>query len=409
MKRILVIDGNYFAMRVLGQLNMKDSVNNLESNIEKNNFTSALNASLINLYTTFNNDSKHLIDNVIFCTDNKSWRKEIPAHRPYYIAEESDKLIEYKEQRKEVKEKSTINYDNFYFLYNNFVQSIKDKLVVFDIEGLEGDDEIMLLSNKLAGNKNVELLVFCTDGDLNQVVKDNCMLFRNIRSKDVPNGEFVISLKKYGQIFENKNANPFLSNNTDNLDYKKLFSIAIGNTNDNFKIERTLHKGINIATPFLVALEKSICGDKKDNIFSLMSWKSTTGTKDFKITEAHLEKALKVHGYYLTEENCQKILSDKEALINLLLALQSITKQKDIKIDLIGKHLKHNLRMIVLSRSNIPEKYLDAFDIHWLKNEERILEGDVDFSKLKKFNVNMKDSAIEVFENSLPDMNEILK
>ena len=73
----------------------------------------------------------------------------------------------------------------------------------FDIEGLEGDDEIMLLSHKFAGNQNVELLVFCTDGDLNQVVKDNCMLFRNIRSNDVPNGEFVISLNTYNKIFEN--------------------------------------------------------------------------------------------------------------------------------------------------------------------------------------------------------------
>jgi len=410
MKRILLIDGNYFAMRVLGQLNIGDSSNNLESNFEVQTFQNSLNASLINLYATFNNENQNLVDQVIFAVDGYSWRKEVPPHRPYYIDEVKDKRpVGYKENRKEKKEESSINYDNFNLYYSKFVESIKEKVHVFNIKGLEGDDEIMLISNKLAANKDVELIVFCTDGDLVQTVKNNCLLLRNIRSGECPNGEFVISAGKYTEIFEKSAKDAFFGNSLDISYYNRLFAICIGNIHGNSKIPRSLNKGISIATPFKTALIKSICGDKKDNIFSILAWKSTTGTMEFKITEKIMEKALKVHGYPLTENVCQKILGDKEILINVMLSLREVTKQNHVPLESMGKHLKHNLKMIVLAKNNLPENYLEDFNKLWDEKESSILTETFDQTVLRSMNVTTKDSATDIFEKSMPDIDSILK
>lgn len=399
MQRVLLIDGNYFAQRCLGAENMGEKINNLITKIEQQNFLVALNNSLINLCNAF----KPYVDNVIFTTDNFSWRKEVEPFKPYYVDDKT--LIGYKEQRKEKKEESPIDYDNFYKIYRDFVEGLKANMVVFDINGLEGDDNLMLIGNKIKDNKNIEAIVFCTDGDLVQVVKDNVFLLRNIKSKEAPFGEFVINYKKYLQVFDDHDAKAALLGNTLNTSYyKTLFSMNLFN---NSKVVRKLHQGINIAKPYRTALLKSICGDKKDNIFSLLSWKSKTGTMNYKLTENHLEKAMRSHGYELSENACMQILNNKDLLINLLITLKTMTKQ-EISIDVLGDHLKHNLKMNVLSRNNIPEKYLTEFENVWASFENEILTGKFNYSIFDKVKVNKIDKSTEILQNSIPDLEDIL-
>jgi hypothetical protein len=399
-QRILAIDGNYFAMRCLSQLNMDARENHLETEAEQQAFLTAMNVSLINLYEAF----KPYVTNLIFVTDNKSWRKSILPYRPYYIAENSLQVIGYKEQRKAVKEKSSINYDNFYVVFNKFVNSIKTSVLTFDIEGLEGDDILMLLSSKLGNNPDVDIIVFCTDGDLMQIVKDNVILMRNIRSKAVPHGEFVLTNKKYNEIFSVDARAQLLGNTLDLSYWKRLFSMSLF---DKRNIDRKLNEGINICTPFRIALIKSICGDKKDNIFSILGWKSATGNLNYSITENHITKALRKHGLELTEKTCQQILTDKDLLINLLIELKTETKQYDADLNKMGQHLKHNLRINVLNPKNIPEEYIKMFDSYYSKLEDSILTQQFDDSVLKKLNTNIKDSAVNLLENSIPELSEI--
>jgi len=401
-KRILTIDGNYFAMRALGTLNIGEKSNNLESIFEKESFTNQLNSALINLYLAF----EPFVDNIVFCTDNYSWRKDIEPHKPYWITD--DRPIKYKENRKEKKESSSINYDNFYELYREFIGTIKTKMIVFDIKGLEGDDLLMLIANKLTDNKDIEIITFCTDGDLMQIVKNNSLLMRNIRSTDAPFGEFVINYSKYCEIFEQDAKSQLLGNGLSSIDsqfYRSLFSMSLFG---NQKVERSLHKGINIATPFKVALLKSICGDKKDNLFSVLGWKSTTGNLEYKITEKHIIKALDRHRYKLTEQVCQQILIDKELLTNLIITLKDICKQPDVPLKQIGIHLKHNLQMNVLNRSNIPVKYVDEFDIMWNSFKDEIFNKNFNISQFKGMDVNKKDSATNILQQSIPDLTSIL-
>lgn len=400
MNRVLIIDGNYFAQRSLGTLNKKDAVNNLVTPDEQKAFTTAFNNALINLVEKFGN----YVDNFVFCRDGYSWRKEIDPYKPYYV--DDVRPVGYKEQRKSVKEESPIDYTNFYTLFKNCTNNLSDKMLTFDIEGLEGDDIIMLLSNKLKTDlPDIEFLIFCTDGDLMQTVKNNCMLFRNIKSKDAPFGEFVTNYKKYCDVFEQDAKQMMLGSTTDISYYKQLFSMSLF---DNNTIERGLHRGINIATPFKMALIKSIGGDKKDNIFSIIAWKSTTGTREYKITENHIKKALREMDLELTEKNCQTILSDKELLLKLMITLKGITKQPDADIKEMAKHLKHNLRMIVLTPSNVPEKYIEKFEERFISVKDELYKK-YDSSELRKLNITTSHSSTNVFANSLPDMNDLIK
>jgi hypothetical protein len=407
-RKILIIDGMYFAQRVLGQINMGDSVNNLVTDAEQSAFRASLNNSLVNLWNTFSNSGVNLIDNIIFVTDCGSWRKDVTPFRPYYIPEDSEQVIGYKEQRKAKKEESPINYDNFYRITNEFVESIRDKVIVFKINKLEGDDNIMLLSNKLKEYPNILSIIFATDGDLDQVVRDNVFIMRNIRSKDAPNGEYVITLNMYGKIFEQSTESALLGSSLDTKFYRDLFSIQIGNIDGTSKIQRSLNRGISIATPFRTALVKSVAGDKKDNIFSLISWKSSTGTRQYNITEKYIEKALEKHGYALTESNCQKVLTSKENLVNLMLSLKEVTKQNTVELEGILKHLKHNLKINMLSVNNVPEEYRNEWQKCWDENQERILHETLDYKNLAKLasvnNYNPKASGTNVLADSIPEL-----
>lgn len=392
-RRIFVIDGMYFANRALGVLNMKDSVNNLETDFELEAFRATLNRHIIDLYVAFS----PYIDNIIMVNDKNSWRKEITPHKPYYVPESTP--IGYKENRKSKKEESPINYKNFYKVFAEFVEDLKTKMIVFDINGLEGDDLFLLLSQKVVGLQGIELILFCTDGDITQVVNDNVFLMRNIRSKEAPVGEFVINHKKYSTIFEQDARSQLLGGSTLDINYyKQLFGMQIYSK---ATVERSLGRGIEIATPFKTALIKSVCGDKKDNIFSILGW--TSGSRNYKITEKHINRALKMDNLYLTESTAQKLLTTKDMLINLLINLRTICKQEHVELNEMGRHLKHNLRMIVLSTKNIPEQYVLNFETVWEQNKDNILNGTFDDSKLLAMNVNSKDSATNLLENSIPD------
>lgn len=404
-QKILLIDGNYFMMRVLGQVNMGDSVNNVESETEQKSFLISLKNSLVNLWNTFHNEQYQLVDQIVFVSDCGSWRKDVTPFRPYYLKDDKEKLIGYKEQRIAKKEESPINYDNVYRIYDEFIEIIRSVVPVLKINKLEGDDEVLLVKQKIKNNPNVFCVLFASDGDLEQVITNNLVMMKNIRSKMAPNGEYVINMHTYEKVFEQNAMNSLLGNSYDTKYYKDLFSVQIGCIDGMNKVNRDLNRGIAIATPFRTALVKSVAGDKKDNIFSLISWKSSTGTRTYSLTEKYIAKALEQHGYSLTESNCQKILSSKETIYNLLLSLREVTKQEKVDINELAQHLKHNLKMNVLSVKNIPEELVAEFEKTWTELEQFILHEKLDEQKLKALAstpINPKSSGVNVLAESIP-------
>ena len=405
-KRILVIDGDFFANRAIFSLDKKMRDNGQELTLstipEMKSFSNELSIQFSNLIKSFHNEKVNLIDGIIFVADYKSWRKEVPVFNPYYLDDSPDINVNYKANRAEKREESIIDWDNYRLTYNEFIDDLDQIVSVLKVKGLEGDDVINLLSEKYENNKDVEFLVFCTDGDLKQCVTDNFLLYRNIRSKAAPNGEFCVSRKMYENLYEKTALSVMMGNSQETSEYNKLFRIQISSP---YSVERSLNKGIEIATPNIIALIKSICGDKKDNIFPIIRWTASTGTCNYGVTEKHVKKVLNLLGHELTDEVALRCMTENKLLISLLANLKVITKQTfdNETFKRVGQHLLHNFKLIRLNSNYLPENYLNDFNEMFELKAPMFLLNDESFDAIMLMgNKNRSDAANDLLNNSVP-------
>jgi len=97
---------------------------------------------------------------VIFASDSHSksyWRKEI--------------YPEYKGQRKELKEKSSIDFDKFYAMLNVFTKEFREAFTncyYLEISRCEADDIIAIISKKI--HHNDQVIVITSDNDMVQLM-----------------------------------------------------------------------------------------------------------------------------------------------------------------------------------------------------------------------------------------------
>ena len=381
MRRYLIVDGNYFAQRVLGATKFT-----LTNDKEKLQFEKELYVSLINLWQVFRN--RGLIDQILFCTDFGSWRKQVEPFKPYWMEEKIP--IGYKEQRVEKKEKSPIDYDAFYSIYQKFVDDIKRLgCVVFKTAGLEGDDNISLLSNYFRQNDNMRGIIFATDGDLEQCVNDNVILFKNVRSKEAPNGEIVMSLRTYTNSYEtNESVESVLLGNQSEIDWiRNVCKVVIGDLNGLSKIERQINKGLKISKPFKTLFVKSFAGDKKDNLFSPISWKSQTGSVRYGITEKIISATFDRIMKSFTEQSCLEIMNSPFEFNNFIHHMINCSKDPSAPFETVKQHILHNLRMNSLSplvyATEIPRELKENF-VHQLIEQKSLMEtGDFPMQQLE--------------------------
>lgn len=384
--KLLLIDGGYFAQRALQTLNMKESVNNVETEEDKENLMSCFNQQFINLWEAFST----YCDNVIMCVDSNSWRKELPTHRPYYAGE--DDVLGYKKTREEKKKDSDINYPEFYRLFGEFLESIKDEVNVVKSEGLEGDDIIKLLVDKY---KNHEIVIFGTDNDLVQTTRPNVFIFRNIKSKVAPYGEIVMSKEDADNIKSSKDLSQSLFVKNLN-DYDTLLKLNIFNLND--KVNRVLGEGIKIAEPTKLLITKAITGDLSDNILPILRWKSSTGTRNYQCTERHIKQAYNMMVDEFTEATSVEYLNNSQLLKDMLHNLIFVTKQ-NVDFDTVYQHFRYNLRLVYLNSKIIPEKYLNKYNEVYENFE--IKNFDLESFK-EKHTIKTVDSTHKFFERSIP-------
>ena len=407
MKKILIIDGNYFANRCLGILNQGSLQNHLVHENERRIFSEALKVQLIKLWEAF----EPYFDNFVFVSDGRSWRKKL-TYKPYYISQtdvdSGETIITYKGQRQKHKESSDIDYEAFYDLYGKFITDLSEKSDnVFNTEFLEGDDIIALLTEKFKNQNNIQLCIFATDKDLYQLVSDNVFIFRCIRSKEHPDGSFVFHPALYLQEFRD-DENPMtmlLPNHRSNV--KSLMNINIfdqGNPS-----YRVLNKGIELAGKLQIILTKIVCGDKSDNILPLLRWKSKTGNINYSCTEKHLKEAIIKCGISNVDEAAYlKILKseteDGMFFMQFLSKLLIVTKQDVNPVNDLINHYKHNKRLVLLRSDYLPQEEVEVFnDI--FDNQKLIFEHKTSISELKNIlgldNVQMNDAVSEMFKKSL--------
>ena len=404
--KILLIDGNYFAMRCLGTLNMGDAVNNLITDEEKSNFMSCMNLQLIKLWESFS----VYCDRMIFCADSYSWRKELPSYRPFYVDEKDIQsgliTLGYKKQRDKIKEESDIDYDAFYELFNKFIEEIKEDVNVVRSKGLEGDDIINLLSKQLSEKGN-EVIIFCTDNDLTQLSRHNIILFRNIRSKKAPFGEVILSSVDAQKMNEKKSLNQSLLFEKDVSKMNGLYSdlLSINLIDDSNKAVRKPGQGLEIAEPNKIILKKCITGDKSDNILPLLRWKSSNGKINYSCTEKHIEQAFENTFEPYTENSCREYLQNPEYIKHLLENLILVTKvneksTKKAKINDVFEHFRYNLKLVFLYQKLIPPLYYEEFIEKYDNYQDKMKMFDVEKFK-RDHTINIKDSALSFLERSI--------
>lgn len=412
MSKYFLIDGNYFAMRCLGTLNMGDNVNNLITEEEKSNFLSCMNLQLIKLWESF---SVHC-DKLIFCADSFSWRKELPTYKPFYISDEEvsngDVILGYKKQRDKIKAESDIDYDMFYELYNKFLENIKDDVTVIRSKGLEGDDIIELLVNKLvltAGDiqSGNEVVVFCTDNDLTQLSKENVIIFRNVRSKKAPFGELILSPKDLEKTKQKPPNQSLFEKDVTKMSGFLNDLIQINLIDDSNKANRKEGQGIEVAEPNKVILTKCILGDKSDNILPLLRWKSSTGTINYSCTEKHIKEAFENTFEPYTENSCKEYLQNPQYVKHLLENLILVTRineksNRKANINDIFEHFKYNLRLVFLYKKLLPPQYLEEFENKYPNSFFSKDSCLFDVEKFKsKHTINIKDSTMSFLERSI--------
>lgn len=403
--KYLVIDGNYFGHRLIHGIRISKPDFNLDSSVDQINFNNALNDGLLNLYKSFNNQYHRLIDNIIFVFDHSSWRKEVDYFRPYYISENSPEKLGYKDNRGDLKEASSINWDNFDKCLNGFKDRIKNNIPIINFKGAEGDDNLFLLSEEFK-NKDILMLVFCTDGDLATLVNDNTIIIKNVKSKISPSGEIVVSKNIYDFMFKQKSILETMlgSTNTSTKDYfETLFKIDVSN-GGSVRSNITRKQDDNIYSPnkHKDLLCKVICGDKKDNIFPIIRWEKNG--KNYKCTEAMLKKAFESVDFMdFDEENVTRAMNDNKLMSQVLVMLADNCGVSRENLKQIGAHYRHNLMLNSLSDEHIPNHVKTDFKMNFSQIENLVYRS-IDDAEIFGIGLNTSkhDSAKDLITTSIP-------
>lgn len=114
-------------------------------------------------------------EDIVLCLDDRSWRK--------------NRFKLYKAKRNEEREKSPLNWEEFYKTVNRLIKVINDntKIKIIQTKEAEADDIIFVLAREFS-YKNIPVNVVTSDKDIKQVLRFNGVnMFDPIKKEDVKN------------------------------------------------------------------------------------------------------------------------------------------------------------------------------------------------------------------------------
>jgi 5'-3' exonuclease len=171
--KILLIDSSHLAHRLLHTTISNSPDDNFDFVLWKSYFIN-------NLFSTIKEFSP---DRVIFAIDSSSWRKEV-----YPL---------YKSSRASKKNKSKINFERFYPIFEKLLEDFKKtftSIITLKIDRCESDDIIGHICN--SDNFN-ELVIISSDRDFHQCIKSNVKQYDPIskKFKEVLNPQRELEIK----------------------------------------------------------------------------------------------------------------------------------------------------------------------------------------------------------------------
>lgn len=338
---IFTIDGNFFAQRIRNAADLK-----FIQNPEKDK-AALIKACTESLATQVSNISSAL-DGIVICRDWSSWRKQFQQTYPLESVKSEEKQT-YKSNRDGEKD-----YDaaKFYAAYDEWCQLLEDKLSipVLRFKGAEADDIVYIVS-LIMKKKGKQSICFSSDGDFYQLVNESTCL---------------VKMPKYEL---------FLHRGQEQINEKKDLSSIFGKkpSKFDFAVNSFDKESVRRINPMKSLFMKVISGDPKDNVPPVFHWKSSTGTKQFKPANGHIEKSLAKMSLNLDDID-ETFLYDKTLMLQFIENLLIITKQTR-DIEHTYKVYLSNLKMKHLSVKQIPEQVLRGVVEVW--NEKSKLEQNI--------------------------------
>jgi hypothetical protein len=308
----------------------------------------------LNYLTSLISPIHNEVDEVHIVFDSKSWRKEY-VDSFFQQAHSLDLEFKYKSGRKT---------DMIYLFFEYFQSEIQKHLeknvgINFHrVEGMEGDDLIALLHEKL---KNKNVAIYTVDKDMIQLVENSKNYTFLVMPKMMTKHKKIMYTEKTTQ------------NHTGTNDFFSLDETDVSNNIDNIisKFEKKGYKRFNI-DPTRELLTKIFGGDKSDSIPRIYKM---TPSKVKQITEYLLEMypsdLIQRIDNYLNEDSILDESVSKMIEINKIKDEDVISKLKD--------HLILNIRIIRLSTNMIPNEVKNQ---EYQALNENVLHKKFNFFKL---------------------------
>ena len=348
-KLTLLIDGNYFLFRSFYVL-PKTSGKALDTKKEMDIFVRKLAIDFTSEMRKFRN----IVDQVVFTVDSKSWRKDFYPE------------AEYKANRSE---SSSVNWDNFHKVSEEFKNILKKKgVILHKVNGAEGDDLVFAWSVN-CNLRGKSTIVFSGDKDLIQLVNKNSstesftLWYANANKRLVAYEGFIDWLKR------------------EDSDVMDIFSMQKSISGDSML--KSQLKQIIAESKLQVeevnagdfGFKKVLTGDSGDNVKPVYYYtdinkndqKRTYGVSEKKAENILLEFEKKYGKFkveYLYDESYQR------HICNLLIKNMSATR---MTYEQIHRNLQDNTSLVILHQKSIPEAIYNQLFEHVEGMEDKFI------------------------------------
>jgi hypothetical protein len=292
------------------------------------------------------------VQRIIFCTDNKSWRKMIEI-------EENDGYKGHREQ-----DESTVNWDKFFEVYELFKEHIQKLGIIHsNIKGAEGDDLLYIWSRVL--NKNGEnAIVITADKDMYQITKFNPT--DNVFTIQYNNNSAhskVIAPIGFGEWLADDSYS-LLDANTFMNGTKNVIQALIRNA------------PLLEVDPHLEAFGKIFEGDDGDGVPSVFHWlsKPKEGKKQIKyrLSKSRWTKILnKIHEIDGEDVDLLRLSDYYEIVSDVCEQVGKTTLTEDDRLKIKDK-IERNTKLVYLHKDIIPAHIFESFKDHYKEVEQNL-------------------------------------
>lgn len=325
-KCTLVIDGNWLLISRSSKYteDFADSKTDFEKDLAKQQTIDLMARSVAVTMMRF----EGVVDNIILCVDSKSWRKTVK--KPESLK------AEYKGTRRK---KENVDWDAVFDSLHLMEDYFKAAgVTVSSTWEAEGDDAIWRWSARLNA-EGINCIVWTSDNDLRQLARYTPGIAWTVWYND-----------KNGLV-----ADAAMNHNSE--DDLMVFMESTKTLEDNMLLAKAADcaGSVRYENPDIVVMEKIVCGDKSDNIKSIV--RASKGTKEYRITEQKWNAIREKLGIY----NMRDFILSKERILDEAFNVTSVSGTVMTRKD-ASEQFEYNKQLVWLDSSQVPDRVTQGID-----------------------------------------------